>query len=77
MSSALNWPSGTIFLYRDNFIQYARFGSMRCSNDYRWFCRLTAIRGVSDDGFEDVFFLDREDYSDDTVLSDGVTEVNK
>lgn len=77
LSEARSTPYGTTMFYRYNFIQYARYGGRRCSNDFPWFCRLTARRGVDEDAFPDVFFLDREGVIDDNVVANGNTEVDE
>lgn len=65
---------GTLLLARYNFLQYATFGSRRCSNDFPWHSR-TTIRRILIDDFPDFEFYSRPDLASDNECGTGRTSI--
>ena len=60
---ARNNPQNTTIFIRYNFLQYASFKGMRCSDDFAWFVRFTSQK-ISPPGMGDYIFYNRPGHND-------------
>lgn len=74
-ADAMGLPAGSLGFSRQRFIEFTRFGRVRCANNFRWFARTTG-RKIGGVGSTDWECFSRPGVPSDNSAGPGSTDLN-